>query len=108
MRKGRIDDAHVLYVSILNALPEAELAFATHAGLAEAEYQRGRLRNAKYYAGLCQRHAAQEAALTQAPGNEEILLRVGELLRAIDAQWHRLRGEPREGGMRRQSSGDPP
>lgn len=84
VERGRFDDAQALYVSILNALPEEAIALVAHAGLAETEYHRGRLRNARYYAGLCLRQAEEQPALVGEAELEARLRRVREYVDAIE------------------------
>lgn len=74
--KGRLDDAQVLYVKILNASPGEKLLVSANAGLAETEYRRGSVRNARYYAGLCLKAVKAEPTLAESPGLQERLDRV--------------------------------
>lgn len=76
LRKGRLDDAQVLYVKILNASPGELVLVSANAGLAETEYRRGSVRNGKYYAGLCLKCTEANPALAKSPGLRERLDRL--------------------------------
>jgi len=76
LQKGKLDDAQVLYVKILNASPAEAVLAAANAGLAETEYRRGSVRNGKYYAGLCLKSAEANPALAKSPGLSERLDRL--------------------------------
>jgi len=74
--KGRLDDAQVLYVKILNASPGETILISANAGLAETEYRRGSVRNSRYYAGLCLRSAEANPALAKSAALKERLDRL--------------------------------
>jgi len=91
--KGRLDAAQVLYVSILNTPSGLDtLIFDSQAGLAEVEYRRGRLRNARYYAGLCRQQIEQHPALFDDAQQQAREHSVAVLLDAIDRQWRLIYG----------------
>jgi len=74
--KGRLDDAQMLYVRILNASPGETVLISANAGLAETEYRRGSVRNSRYYAGLCLRSAEANPALAKSAALKERLDRL--------------------------------
>ncbi|MDZ7783270.1 MAG: hypothetical protein U5K56_10215 [Halioglobus sp.] len=82
--KGRLDDAQMLYVKILNAWPPDTVLVSANAGLAETEYRRGSVRNGRYYAGLCLKSVEAEPSLAESPGLQQRLDRLRSYLEEND------------------------